>query len=278
MNFSNLKASVAALGFEADVDNEGALLMATRRAIYMLFLERPVESSARIAIPKMPCRLIFDTLEHEGGECEEFKLGGKAISMTLSGVGKYTIIYGNESEVYDFNSPHLRVRKLLRGDAKIRFEGPYSFTVLSLAVYDSIRSPREADIPLYSERGYIKLRSLIPDLLSPAASPTDASGKPIEGAALRGGVLILPKDYHGEIAIRYNRAPILPTDTSPDTELDLPDGSEELLPLLVASYVWLEDEPEISRYYRSLYEDAILNLINTLPNAFTGEYTTDGWA
>ena len=95
---------------------------------------------------------------------------------------------------------------------------------------------------------------------------------------MRDGRLILPDGYSGEIRINYHRAPIKTSGTDPDERIDIPPECEELLPLLVASYVWLEDSPDIAQYYRSLYREGINTLRRNLTRVGAGEYSTNGWA
>ena len=95
------------------------------------------------------------------------------------------------------------------------------------------------------------------DFLCFAPSPVSKDGR----------TLILGEDYFleeektflfkteakGEYKIRYFRllAPI--TDEDENAELDLCEDICQILPLLIASYVWLDDEEEKSAIYRNLF-------------------------
>lgn len=277
MTITELKDSVARLGFESDIPDE-VLMPALSRAQYTVFCDRPVSAVARLVQPAYGGRLILKSLEHKPGGYEEYALDGKAFSMILSGRGQYALIYGSEREAHTFDSEALPVRAHLRSGAVIRFEGDYSYTVLSLALYEERRGANDSDIPLYGERSEIALRERIPDFLALSEEPKDGGGAEIAGASVRDGRLILPDGYSGEIRINYHRAPIKTSGTDPDERIDIPPECEELLPLLVASYVWLEDSPDIAQYYRSLYREGINTLRRNLTRVGAGEYSTNGWA
>lgn len=278
MTYANLKDAVARLGFEPELEDEAALAPALSRALYTVYTDRPTEAVARIARPRYTGRLVLESMEHTPGEREVYALDGRAYSLLLSGKGSYTLRTGGSTVTESFDSPLLPVRGILGDRSEISFSGDYSYTVLSLAVYPTLRSGRPSDIPLYTERNTLDLAGAIPDLLSVTGTPKDIYGKEIRGARLRGSVLELPEGYCGELIVSYCRTPRIPSGMDPEERLDLPPECEELLPLLVASYVWLEDSPEKAQYYLSLYKDGIATLRSLISRKGVGEYLTDGWA
>ena len=58
----------------------------------------------------------------------------------------------------------------------------------------------------------------------------------------------------------------------------MPEETRELLPLLVASYLWLDDDPEKAEYYRALYADGINILRRNVFRRLDNVYKTNGWA
>ena len=278
MTFATLKDSVARLGFEADIGSE-VLMSALSRALYTLFTDRPVEKTARLVMPPFRGAVVLARLDHTPGAVERYPLSGVAFSAILSGKGRCAIEYGSERESFEFDAELLPLRRRLRrSDAVICFEGDYAFSVLSLTVFDATRSDRLEDIPLYDERLEIPLGKRITDIMGVVDPPKDASGREIAGAVLRDGRLILPEGFSGEVLLSYRRTPRLPKGVYPDEDLDIPSGCDELLPLLVASYVWLEDSPEIAQYYRALYREGIASLNRKMPRCGSDSYLTDGWA
>ena len=63
-----------------------------------------------------------------------------------------------------------------------------------------------------------------------------------------------------------------------DERIDVPEELAELLPLAVASFVWLDDDPEKAQYYMSLYKDGIGTLRRFHPRELGSSYVTNGWA
>ena len=278
MTYKNLLDAVARLGFERELEDEGALRPALSRALVTIFTERQEEKRARIAVPRYDGRLLISEIEHQAGGCEVYPLSGKAFSMMLSGKGSYTVRTATATYTESFSGELVPVRKILAGEGEIAFLGDYAYTVLSLAVYPTLRSPNPLDIPLFGEIGVIDLKRAIPDLLSVAGAPRDCLGREISGASVNGSTLILPCGYHGETVITYYRTPRLPSGLDPSEEIDLPKECEELLPLLVAAYVWLEDSPEKSELYLSLYREGMATLHSFISRRGVGEYRTNGWA
>lgn len=277
MTFGKLKDAVARLGFESEIEDDGALIPALHRALHTVYTDRPVMAEARLVKPKFAGRLVFSHLEHKAGGVEKYSLDGRAVSMTLSGCGSYAVISSRGTERRSFDSPSMPVRIILGKDAEIEFSGDKAFSVLHLTVFESVRSDNASELPLWSERGEIDLGLLIPDLLSVSEMPRDEHGNVIQGAVIRADVLTLPDDYSGEVVIGYMRAPTLPSGVS-DEEIDVPRECAELLPLLVASYVWLEDSPDVAEYYYSLYRDGINTLARRMPRVRATKYETNGWA
>ncbi|GEM_PF-4176617 len=62
----------------------------------------------------------------------------------------------------------------------------------------------------------------------------------------------------GDLEVRYVYRPNEPSGNDEQERIDMPKNRLHLLPLLVASYVFLEDDPERSQYYMTLYRDAML--------------------
>ena len=278
MTYKDLTEAVAELGFESEVNDEGALRHAISRALYVVHTDRPSERIAEIARPGRRARLIFAHLEHTPGVCECYQLEGRAYSFTVSGRGEYTVTTDSYSFTERFDSALLPVRGFIPGKGEIRFGGDYAFTVLALASFPTVRSDRAEDIPLYRDYGRIILSEAIPDLLAISGEVTDAGGGKIKGARISAGALELPESYSGRVLVSYYRTPTLPSGIDPDEKIDVPAECEQLLPLLVASYVWLEDSPDKAQYYLSLYRDGISTLRSFISRKGVSEYRTDGWA
>ena len=49
--------------------------------------------------------------------------------------------------------------------------------------------------------------------------------------------------------------------------IDLDEELCTLLPILIASYVWVEDEPSMAEYYLSLYRERAMDIERRIRNA-----------
>ena len=81
----------------------------------------------------------------------------------------------------------------------------------------------------------------------------------------------------GDIEVRYVHRPSEVSGTDENERIDLLKNRVHLLPLLVASYVFLEDEPERSQYYLTLYRDAMLRMGSVRPSYTTPYADVLGW-
>ena len=76
-----------------------------------------------------------------------------------------------------------------------------------------------------------------------------------------GSKVILPPDApNGDYTVFYEHMPTRLTEDTPDTEeLDCDRDLTDLLPLITAYYVWIDDEPEkAAAYYQRYAEQAAL--------------------
>lgn len=278
MTFGRLKDAVARLGFERELEDEGVLMPALSVALYTIFTDRPQECTKRIIVPPFSGRLLSPCTEHKGGKTEKIPLFGRAVSAVLSGKGICTLRSSLGTDMREFNSPYFPLRARIGEGAELELSGDYDFSVISLTVYESLRSESISELPLYENRCEFKPGRLIPDLLALSRPITDANGEPIPGIDQTKDTVRLPEGYAGEITVSYYRAPTLPSGLDADEQIDVPAECSELLPLLVASYVWLEDSPDTAQYYLSLYRDGMATLGRRMPRRGTAKYETNGWA
>ena len=145
------------------------------------------------------------------------------------------------------------------GEVFIKFTGDYAYLVRNIALYDRIYSNNVEDIPPFRSHIPYNINDYTDDFDHFDASPFEASdGKYLSGDyAIEGSdTILLPISKSGTYTIcyihkvktydRYQRIS--------DTEkIDLDEDLATLAPILVASYVWLDDEAEKSQYYLNLY-------------------------
>ena len=77
------------------------------------------------------------------------------------------------------------------------------------------------------------------------------------------GKLLIPASAKGVFNICYNRKPkaLDSADSEMVEIIDLPDELCAILPNLIASYIWVDDEPEKAQYYLSLYREQVAEIM-----------------
>lgn len=277
MTLEELKSEVLALGFETELDGEGALLHAANRALLSIFTEREVTADHRFYRRKSLPSQYYPHIHHKGGEELSFSVFGRAVSFLFSGRGSVRISGKAGFDIELFGTVTKKV--FIDGTATVTLHGAYDFDIYSFAVFDSKTSPDAEDIEFIGKFASYDIKRECPDFLAFHSAPTDGYGREISGARVLGSVLEVPRDFEGEIRLTYKRMPKLLRSDTVDGEIDLPAECTHLFPLLVASYLWLDDNPELSASYLALYREgmAAVRLFNK--RRIASEYEDVlGWA
>ena len=277
MTYKELCDDVLALGFEANIESSERLLLAARRALNLIFTERPLYKTLELyQNPRTPSVKLPDFL-HKGGETVEIPFSARAYSFTAHGNGSYKIKDASGERVLDFKSG-VTERGFLFGSGTFEFFGNYVYTVTGFALYEELYGGETEDIPISNGRSEYEIIRHAPDFLSATDSPRNNSGKIIKGSSVSGGKLFLPEDFHGSVMLEYKqRAPEISGNS--DEEISVPEGCEHLAGLLVAAYYWLDDDSEKAEYYMSLYREAMIAVKLYNRSKADAEYSViDGWA
>lgn len=277
MTLNELRESVVSLGFESSLDNETVFASALRRALHTIAIDRPTVITQSIFVLSPGGRLVSDVFLHTGGKKESFTLDGRAYSFKVMGEG-YCVIKDEDGEYEERFSGSRIIRGFMRGPAEISFLGEYNYVVYSLAVFDICLGNDESDILIFGQTRDIDLAECIPELLSVSGMPTDKNGKPIMGAVLHGTRLSLPYSFTGEVTITFKMKRNPPSFDDENEMIDIPGECEELLPLLVAFYVWLDDASDKAEVYLSLYKDMLSSIKRSSASLINSLYATNGWA
>ena len=258
MTYKELTEEVAGLGFESEIGEASILLNAANRAVRQIFNERPVYQTLEIyQTAKIPASRI-ESHRHIGSTNDIFEFNAKAYSFKTSGEGVYTVTDALGSKTVTFTESESYHRGFVHGEGQLEFSGEYSHGVYDLCFFDEIFGEGVDKIPVFDQMCEYRVSELVPHFLSAAGEPKDSDGKVIDGAVMLGGVLKLPYRFDGKASIVYKRSAEPIKESS--AEIILPDGCEHLLPLLTASYVWLDDDPEKAQYYLSLYREGMSSL------------------
>ena len=81
----------------------------------------------------------------------------------------------------------------------------------------------------------------------------------------------MPHDAKGLYKVIYKRKPqavVNNGEASDDmTVIDLDEDLCALLPILVASFVWVDDEPEKAQYYLAIYQERAIDIERRIVSA-----------
>lgn len=279
MTLNDLREEVSVLGFEREIDTDAALVTSIRRALSTIYTERAVYNSISIEhYPIMPT-IICKSLVHNPKENETFAINGPAYSFTVSGKGGYRISdNGVETEHY-FDTASALQRGFCSVRTTVAFFGSLSFKVFNLAVFEEKEFDDENKLFAYGEPFEYKLSNLKNDFHSFTALPTDERGNEIKGAELSGDGLFIPWEYRGRVNLTYKSAPPKVSADDADSELSIPVEIEHLVPLLAASYYWLDDSPDKAEYYYTVYRDSMASVKRQDTRRLGGGYkNVTGWA
>lgn len=261
MTVQALKEAVIHLGFSETLDDNDALFReSAERALAELSGTVPkVASFTLYHLPPSPRYKKAGPMPIVG-EAHLTAPAGKSCFLRLAGKGSATVQTKSETKSYAINTAGGETKAFsitLSGEESeivFSFRGEGGLTLLSLAVY--AEALPEAPDPLGSSR--YDLSALIKDFGSLQMPPCAENGRALSCEGTAGGyrlesehLLYLPNATPAVLLLSYRRRLTLPE------EGELPLGEEEaqLLPLLCAAYVWLEDDPEKAAFYFNRFRE-----------------------
>lgn len=278
MTLNELKNDVAKLGFESYIEDEDCLIASANRALFLIYVDRPVSKSTIVSFRGPRVNLVREFTEHRSGESISITCTGKAVSFRSTGTGSCVITDNTGSNSIPLSADRQLVKQFIYGTATITFSGDYYFTVSNLAVFDDIISNKAVDIPEYTPYKELNAQDYCDDFRAFCSQPCDKDGNPIRDIKLIDGRIRVPFNYRGEIYLTYYRTPKQLSKELPDAMIDIPEESTPALPLLTAAFMWLDDDAGKAQYYMSLYRDLIANIKRFSTNKIDTVYRVNGWA
>ena len=280
MTLNQLLSEVYSLGFEDSGELDGSFLFAANRARAIIYSELADEKCATLILSAPALSYYSEKYCHLPGEKNTLRLTGYSLSFTYCGAGKYTIIDSSGKRTATFDKTYGHVKELIfGGECTLEFEGNLSFIIFDIAAYSEKYTEDRSRLPQYSRFREIKLCDLISDFGYVTRAPVDKDGIALLASSIVGGALRVPYSWSGEIFVYYKpiHTSLLLSDA--ENEIELPAMTEHLLPILTASYLWLDDDPEKAEYYASVYRAEANRLLVTLPKGVSVEYKDVlGWA
>ena len=269
---------VTHLGFENYIENEESFLSAANRALSIIYVDRPVASVAKISITGPRTTVIHEFIEHGSGETITIPIKGKCFSFRSNGSGTCVITDVRGSNTVTLTMPGQLTKQFIYGDTTLTFSGNYYFTVSNLAAFSDTLSNNQSDIPEYKPYREIEPREYCNGFRAFISAPVDKNGRAVECISLEDGKIRVPFDYKGEIYLNYYRTPKLLSYDSYGSDIDVSDESAPLLPILTASFLWLDDDAGKAQYYMSIYRDLIANIKRYSTRKIDTVYGVNGWA
>ena len=278
MTISELYKQVAGLGFESSLEDEDIFLNAANRALLQVARIRPATRLCRVN-HKPPKNLLntshspterSETLIYEanGAKAYYFEADGNGtayVEFLDGGAWKIADIVHLSTEGFAFKPYKGFVKDgndFVKGSVRIRFEGNFTYSVKSVALYASVYSDEAEDIVAFEPFTKYDISNMAKDFLSLAAPPVVEDEK---RTVLSGGydfedgrILLLPHSKSGVYNVRYHHRPDVIFDdedlaSNSEKRIDLDDDLCHVLPNLVAAYILAEDEPQLAEYYLTLY-------------------------
>ena len=124
----------------------------------------------------------------------------------------------------------------------------------------------------------IDFTAIYPDFVSFVNQIKGMRGEIITSIVASDGILYIPKDLKETVIISYQRLPDTMLAIESDIQIDMPRELEHALPLLVASFLWLDDDEAKAQYYLALYRD-LMNTVRRYGNRrIDTTYYGNGWA
>ena len=298
MTIAELYNSTAQLGFETSLEDDRRFLYSANRALFQVAQIRPETRSIYINHFPLDNGIREEDTEKFNVTGAEFHcVGAKSYYFEASGIGSYTVDYligGKwiplESQTFDHKATFEVKRGLISGDGytdvRIKITSNFSFSVKNVAMYTTLTSDAVEDIPSYGEYTEYDIRKFVSDFWTLAEKPAlvgnDGVTESNDFCAESGSVIKLHNSAKGVYKIVYNHAPEKLKDlggySTNQTEIDLEEDLCTLLPLLIASFVLVEDEPEMANYYLNVYRERKAEVEKRVRNINPVRiYSRSGW-
>lgn len=245
-------------------------------ALRTLYNELSFSGEKRIRLGNRPLTYT-DKILHTGKDSVIIPLEGVSYSMTVSGRGSIRISDSIGTRSRSFDTEETAVRGFLSGCGTLTVAG--DITIRHLATFSEDFGNVESDIRILTPVYSYSMRKVTPDFHSFLTFPTYSDGKPATGVKIVDDKLIVPKDLFGDLTVIYRRLPGRILIDIQDTGIDLPDEYTELLILLCAYFMLMEDEPQpaekFKEHYTKLLEERKTKYYERIGD---GYIDTNGWA
>ena len=259
MTYGELDKEIFDLGFNTTVDSKSLLVTSTNRALAQINRLRRATAvlTVRQDKPIYSARsIILNAGETYSVQCEN----ACAVSFLYDGDITASVLVGTTEE--SITTANGEARKLLSdyGDITVTITAIKPSVVRFLAVYRA-NYAAEKQVPIYGDYVWYNIADMVDDISEIAGAPVSEYGVTeydykIDPTKKKIGI---PARDVGLFQITYYRkiaeAKSAYFGTNSDVIVDIAEDLRDLLPLLVAHYVWIEDEPEKAMLYKNRYDE-----------------------
>lgn len=287
MTIQELYESVAQLGFETELEDNNRFYYAVNRALLQVNRIRPATSIYKLNHFPLENRLTDDTFEPvikddealvfvaDNAKSYYFECNGNGLAIiekTADGETWETIksidLVSENGRFIEYKGLILDGEEQYLGTVRIKFSGDYVYYVQNVALYGGLLGAGAEKVPAYSKYIAYDLASLTDDFLSfvcpPIVDATRGKGFVLNDDYFVEGTskILIPASTVGIFDVCYNRriTEVKASDDMETTVIDLDDDLAAVLPNLVASYIWVDDEPAKAEYYLTLYREQVAEI------------------
>ena len=262
MTYRELKEEVIDLGFDTRIDDPRMLVSATNRAIR--HIRRFYPARERLTLTQRE-PLFLQPEEFSAKERRCFEADGvRALSFFYIGEGALTLELDDGHRAEQLASPRWRARRILLPSTvphlRVTFEGA-GLCVRHFSMHGAVDDTGcEGAVPLFADRVGYDLQALCPRMMYLAGTPLlGDEGAAVACYALEDGEFLLPCHLRGRVTVTVacNPRTAVLGDFNGEGEPDCPQELQDMLPLLVASYLWLDVEPEKAQYYKACFDEQL---------------------
>lgn len=302
MTIKELYDSVAQLGFETSLEDTSRFYLAANRSIKQINRIRPNVAIVRIdhyplenkssndaikSVPKLSAPIFFYAenvksyyFEADGTGVATIEMQDKQGNWATTKV--ITLIASRQFEGY--RGKILNGEESIKGIIRITFSGEFAYNVRNVAFYENLYSNDDVDIPAYGVAKRYNISILCKDFLAFCCPPlSDGEGNYIldsDYSIENKDTILLSHSLRGSFNIKYERKVKSIDDLGEYIDavvIDLDDELSALLPLLVAAYIWADDEPAKAEFYLGLYREQEYTIRSRVTNINPILYKGNGW-
>ena len=274
MTAAEVKNAVALLGFNPELsdEEEHARFWSVLNAVIPTVAQfAPEERVLMLAhSPLAPSYIAPSVIEKPYRESVSVTVpNAAAIYFEVTGTGRATLTLGAHTHDIAWSGAatprvyQLIVSKILfgEGEVSVKFKGDARYQVLNLCAYEQLASENEADILPPSDVVRYDMDELVEDFDGFSPLPV----RRVRGMGLpdarwrlcgRSGIE-LSRERSALLDIVYYHRPAKVSEDNENVELDIEPTLHHLVPLLVAHYLWMDDEPTKAAQYKANYDEQL---------------------